>query len=395
MVPVKETIDRLRQIFPKDIVSLYEHVLTTTYFQINNTFYEQIDGVAMGSPLSPVVANYYMESFEETALETAPQKPSHWFRYVDDTFVVWSHGEKELEIFLRHLNSIHPRIQFTMEKEANGKLPFLDVLVSRKENGSLGHQVFRKPTHTDRYLHKDSNHHHGQKRAMMKILVDRAKRVCEPSQLQAELNHLDQALQCNGYTISEIKRATNIKRGNGNTDRVDTNPERSRAFLPYLKNVTDRISKILKKKNVKTVFKPTSQLRNIIRSVKDPRDPLSSGGVYRIPCSCGSVYIGTTKRSVNTRIKEHKGNCRRGETEKSAVAEHAWSGGNHDIRFSDTKVLSSGNHYHSRLNREAIEIYKHPNNFNKKEENLRLRNIWYPALRENRETVKNNTKGNG
>nr|XP_060615776.1 uncharacterized protein LOC132765511 [Anolis sagrei ordinatus] len=207
MVPVADTMALINQKFPEDITALFHHCLTTSYFQWDNEFYKQKDGVAMGSPLSPVIANFYMEHFEKQALETATKKPTIWFRYVDDTFTIWSHGEEELNRFLDHLNSIHPKIQFTMEKENEGRLPFPDVLVIRKPDQQLGHTVYRKPTHTDRYLHKNSNHHPSQKRSTIKTLADRAKRICEPHLLQDELNHLNWALQANGYSTSDIRRA--------------------------------------------------------------------------------------------------------------------------------------------------------------------------------------------
>ena len=66
-----------------------------------------------------------------------------WFRYVDNIFVVWGHGMAKLNNFLSHINSIHPSIQFTMEVEKEGKIAFLDVLVTRKQE-RLGHTVYRK-----------------------------------------------------------------------------------------------------------------------------------------------------------------------------------------------------------------------------------------------------------
>ena len=88
-------------------------------------------GAAMGSPLSPIVANIYMESLETRALETFRVKPKLWVCYVDDTFVLWQHGEEQLETFHEHLNSQHSSIQFTKEVECDNKIPFLDVLVER------------------------------------------------------------------------------------------------------------------------------------------------------------------------------------------------------------------------------------------------------------------------
>jgi len=99
--------------------------------------------------------------------------------------------------------------------------------------------------------------------------------------------------------------------------------------LAYL---TDRIERILEKNKVKTVFKLARTIQRSFKTAKDKRNPFSASGVYRIQCSYGCVYIGTTKRRVNTRIAEHKRSCGLGQTEKSAVAEHALSR-RHDIRF--------------------------------------------------------------
>jgi hypothetical protein len=66
---------------------------------------------------------------------------------MDDTFMIRSHGPEELQDFLNHLNNIHPNIQFTMETETNGHLPFLDIDIYRSSDGSLGHSVYRKLIH--------------------------------------------------------------------------------------------------------------------------------------------------------------------------------------------------------------------------------------------------------
>ena len=156
-VPVEEAITLLSRHFKDEDLALYKHVLTSTYFCVDGQFFEQTDGVAMDTPLSPVIANFYMEEFEKNAIETATHKPACWYRYVDDTFVIWPHGHKRLMEFLEHLNGIIKNIQFTMETEA-GHLPFLDIDIYRKKDGSLGHKVYRKPTHKNLYLHQKSHH---------------------------------------------------------------------------------------------------------------------------------------------------------------------------------------------------------------------------------------------
>ncbi|ENN83279.1 hypothetical protein YQE_00362, partial [Dendroctonus ponderosae] len=102
-------------------------------------------------------------------------------------------------------------------------------------------------------------------------------------------------------------RAIRPRNSGGRPEKTDTRDERKGwACIPYIHGVTDRIARILEKHRVKTVFKPTRTIQQTLRSANDKRDPLSAPGVYRVLCSCGRAYIGTTKRSVNTRITEHK-----------------------------------------------------------------------------------------
>ena len=104
------------------------------------------------------VAGLFMEDFEQTALVTVDREPKLWLRYVDDTFIIWPHGRTQLVAFLNHLNNLCEKIQFTMEVEEENQLPFLDVLV-RRNGDSLSTSVYRKKTHTDRYVHFRSHHH--------------------------------------------------------------------------------------------------------------------------------------------------------------------------------------------------------------------------------------------
>jgi retron-type reverse transcriptase len=97
-VPIVDSLELLSHHFEDDVLALFKHVLTSTYFCFDGQFYEQTDGVAMGSPLSPVIANFFMEDFEKKATEQVVLKPVCWFRYVDDTFIIWPHGQEKLTI---------------------------------------------------------------------------------------------------------------------------------------------------------------------------------------------------------------------------------------------------------------------------------------------------------
>ena len=123
----------------------------------------------MGSPISPIVANLYMEDFETKAISSAAYPPSTWKRFVDDTFVVIESSRKEE--FLDHINNLDPNIQFTTEDaKADGSLPFLDTLIHKMPDNSLITSVYRKPTHTDLYLQWNSHYHLSAKYSVINTL---------------------------------------------------------------------------------------------------------------------------------------------------------------------------------------------------------------------------------
>jgi hypothetical protein len=104
--------------------------------------------------------------FREESNRTSNTKSTCWFIYVDDTFVTWPHGQEKLAEILNHTKGLRHYTQFTMEKEES-HLPFLDIDVYRKTDGSLGHKVYHKPTHTNLYLHQNSHHHPAHKQPVL------------------------------------------------------------------------------------------------------------------------------------------------------------------------------------------------------------------------------------
>ena len=132
-----------------EVMSLLKLVLENCVFTFQNRFYKQLHGAAMGSPCSPVVANIYMEYFENMAL--GPELPvpiKDWKRYVDDVFSIIPKGNHDK--LLKYLNSIDPHIKFTIEQpNAEGGIPFLDTF-PKPQGGGIAVAVYRKqPTWTD------------------------------------------------------------------------------------------------------------------------------------------------------------------------------------------------------------------------------------------------------
>ena len=98
------SLDDRTSLSPEQIHNLLLACVSSSCFQFQGKFYEQTAGTSIGSPLSPILADIFMEEFKTSSLSTADLQPSLWLRYVDDTFVVWPHGSDALQDFLQHLN---------------------------------------------------------------------------------------------------------------------------------------------------------------------------------------------------------------------------------------------------------------------------------------------------
>ena len=104
---------------------IFSSEVLNTYFTFQNKYYEQVEEAATSSPISPIVANLYMENFEVRAINTSPHPPLMWKRFVDDTFVVIKAAHKQE--FLEHINSTDHHIQFTRRLQTRWIHTFLCI----------------------------------------------------------------------------------------------------------------------------------------------------------------------------------------------------------------------------------------------------------------------------
>ena len=138
----------------EQLVRLLEIATINQLFQFNGQLYQQSDGMTMGSPLGPLLANVFMCHLEEK-LTRDGLMPQLYKRYVDDTLARMPGADVATE-FLSTLNDLHPSLTFTMELPVDNKIPFIGIEIV-KHGIKLETQVYRKPTNTGLLLHFQSH----------------------------------------------------------------------------------------------------------------------------------------------------------------------------------------------------------------------------------------------
>ena len=365
----------------ENILSLLEFCITSTYFSFQGKFFEQLEGATMGSPLSPIVANLYMKSFEVEAIRSAPHPPCLWKRFVDDTFTILQSSHKEG--FPEHLNSVDHHIQFTAEDQRSDRvMPFLDILVTPGRDGSLSTSVYRKPTHTDLYLQWDSHHTLTSKYSVIGTLHLRAQTICSNLQLlQKEEQHLKNALmncKCPTWALNRIWMKTKKQdKYQVTTNNTNINQQkRSHIVVPYYSGLSESIKNIGKKFGVQVYFKGGTTIKNLLMTPKD-KDPIQkqSGVIYRYQCDrvdCDEEYIGESSRTFGERFKEHL-------KPPSPIYDHSNISG-HNVTINNFSIVGREDLNQMRTIKEALCIRVNDPSLNRNVGKYHLPHIWDDVL---------------
>ena len=328
-IPLVETIElAIDLIFTKypelkvsrrDLGNLFMCATAETHFLFKGDVYDQIDGVAMGSPLGPVLANLFMGHHENIWLRNYRDGTVHFYRrYVDDIFAVFD-SKDDAERFFHYLNLQHPNIKFTQEAEVSQCLSFLDVLVDNS-NG-LKTSVFRKTTFTGLLTSFKSFTSQSYKFGLIRNLLFRAYAISTSwSIFHDELTRIFKILSKNsfpGYAIDKITAKfieDKVTLSQSSSEQnVQNKPEVRYYKLPYRGNFSETAQtklnviadKLCKNIRSKLVFTPCK-----IGSFFSNKDPLPSKWkswvVYKFDCAgCNSRYIGETTIHFATRMDQH------------------------------------------------------------------------------------------
>jgi hypothetical protein len=288
--------------------------INQSYLQFNNKFYNQLDGLPMGSPLSPLLSEIFMSSLESKIFHSNNKlinKVFYWARYVDDIFCIWLGTDRQLMLFQSFLNSFYKQVQFTLEIEKSNSLNFLDLTISKKQQ-SLEFQIYRKPTFTDTIVHAQSIQSHSIKLSNFHSMIHRLLTLpLRVDNYKNEVNILKNIAKNNGYDhklidklIYKKQRKLLQKQFYSINEHTTTEPYHSINFIP---NITNKINNRLKRHNLKPISVNKNNLGSLLVNNKEKQNKLQKSGVYQINCAqCEAIYIGQSGRAIKKRILEHK-----------------------------------------------------------------------------------------
>lgn len=371
-IPLKDTVklvekllvnNNVNSVKKQELVNALEACLEQNYFEFNDKLYTSKEGLIMGNPLSPLLAEIFMD-YIESIISKNPlfEKFIYWYRYVDDVLACFTGTERQLDNFLDFINSIHNNIKFTIEKEHNNSINFLDLSIN-KINNKHNFAVFHKPTHTDMTIHNTSCHPIQHKLASFFSMIHRLITLpLNKFNFQKELNIIKQIAVNNGYTPKIIDKMLNKKLYKKAINLVFPTVKESKnnyKVITYLGHISNKIANFLKNININVAFRSINNLGKYIKNNKTKTNKGKKSGVYKLKCNdCPKIYIGQTGRNFDKRINEHHSSFLKKKKDSNYSnhlidEQHAFNF-DYDILHCENKSL--------KLNLlESMEINKHKN----------------------------------
>ena len=307
-------VEHMFQIHPdpkrsdKHISNLLKLCLENNDFEFNNEWFLQTSGTAMGKKFAPNYANLFLAKWEHEALAKCPKKPSCYFRFLDDIFIIWPHSKDDFNIFFQILNSHHKSINLKASLNKN-EIHFLDVTIFKGQKfakeGILDTKVYFKPTNSRQLLHKKSYHPKHTFKGIIKSQILRYYWICtNVGDFNQACTGLFQSLRQRGYSgrfLRTIKTQTLLSFKSSHKSNKCLKP--NCLTCPHLIETDHMISS-----------------KGQIIPLKHSLNCHSKGIIYCIKCrKCGIMYVGQTRLHLNTRLTEHRSTIKTGKSKPVAV----------------------------------------------------------------------------
>ena len=306
--------DKRPKIDKDTFIQLCEIATCKVVMLTHNGYYTQEEGLAMGSPPAPHLANGWLSQYDDSLKGDSKL----YERYMDD--IIKEEKKENIALKLKESNDLHPKLSFTVEREKNGTLPVLDMMILHDHNtGQLESTWYTKPSDTGLTMNFHALAPKRYKRSVVTGFVYRIYRACSTWQhFHQSLEKAKQILEQNQYPAAFydplIRQALhNILVGIEKSQETETSDNITKKILrvQYRGKCTEHYARALHKINAPcTVVMTLRKLKTALPSLKPPTEKLlRSGIVYEIKCPrCNACYVGQTGRHLQFRLREHQRN---------------------------------------------------------------------------------------
>jgi hypothetical protein len=320
-IPIEETLKIIESILLKNndktktqqIITLTKLVLSQNYLTFQNKIYKckSGKGVPLGSPISSIIAEIFLQNFEDEHIKQLLDTKDIIFyrRYADDILIIYDNQRIQPDRINTSINKIYKDINFNQAYENNeGIISFLDLNIIRRQS-NLEIDIFRKPTTTNTTINFLSNHPIEHRVAAFRYDITRMHSLpLTPERKQKEWTYIQQIAQCNKFP-QEFLQDLNLQIQDNQNKQEERNEENkdktTRTTFTYYSPIVTEITKLFQQ--VEISFKITNTLQQLTepRIVNNTQEQDKSG-IYKLTCNtCKMSYIGQTSRSLKQRYQEH------------------------------------------------------------------------------------------
>lgn len=320
--------------------------------------------MAMGSPLSPILAEIVTDSLIKTTLTALNIEIRVIKKYVDDLFLCVP--AESVDEVLYAFNNYHPKLQFTVETEQNRQLPFLDMVVVRNEDQTFATDWYQKPIASGRFLNYHSAHPIHMKTNIAYNFIKRVTEMSTTRTAEQKRQTIIKQLQLNDYPRALINRMINRRQRTPTHSEEPDDHDVIYKSIPYIDKLTPKINKLIKQsghfENIKISNYNVNTLDHWYATMKGKTEKSQrSNVIYCLQCSqCEAKYVGLTTNKLKTRLYGHKSDKNKLDKiraiedenlkniqldhwkERTAIMQHSVETG-HTFNYDSATILDSSN----------------------------------------------------
>jgi hypothetical protein len=295
--------------FITEIQNLLHVILEQNYFQFNNRFYIPTNDLAMGARTSALLAEIFLQYMDYNKIYTVLHTNNiiRYYRYVD-SILICIMNNTDTDKTLADFNNVHPKLQFTLQKERNSHINFLDITIHRTDS-AFEYNIYRKHTAASHIIHNSSCHPPEHKTMAIRYFIHRliTYPLSETAQ-KCEIQTITYILQDNDYYIQQlnvIQNQTIHEEAHQNKKNNTVSSKKNWTLFTYSHRKVKTITKLLKQSSLSIAFKMTKTIKNILNTQPKP-NIYHNSGIYQLQCQrCFHKYIGQTGRTFHARYTEH------------------------------------------------------------------------------------------